>query len=72
MKFEQAALLVKDDPRYNALRSLGEKKQCFNEYKVQREKEEKVCPCAPVAGSWRKGDCKAQCRCYRGKLGLGT
>lgn len=42
MTFEQAVPLVKTDVRYNALRSLGEKKQCFNEYKVQRAREEKV------------------------------
>ena len=42
MTFEQAVAFVKEDPRYNALRSLGEKKQCFNEYKNQRAKEEKV------------------------------
>lgn len=43
MTFEQAVPLIKDDVRFNALRSIGEKKQCFNEYKVVRAKEEKVC-----------------------------
>jgi pre-mRNA-processing factor 40 len=52
MKFEQAAKLVMDDPRYNALRSLGEKKHCYHEYQVQREKEEKVCKATADAVLW--------------------
>ena len=33
--------LIINDKRYAALKSLGEKKQCFNEYLQQRKKGEK-------------------------------
>ncbi len=33
--------LIINDRRYKALKSLGEKKQCFNEYLQQRKKFEK-------------------------------
>jgi pre-mRNA-processing factor 40 len=40
--WDQALRLVQADPRYNSqLRSLNEKKQAFNAYKVQRQREEK-------------------------------
>eukprot|EP00123_Amoebidium_parasiticum_P017142 comp23725_c1_seq2/m.40898 comp23725_c1_seq2/g.40898 ORF comp23725_c1_seq2/g.40898 comp23725_c1_seq2/m.40898 type:complete len:809 (-) comp23725_c1_seq2:212-2638(-) len=41
MSYEQAIPLIKDDMRYQALRSAGERKQVFNEYRSQRAKEEK-------------------------------
>uniref|UniRef100_A0A8C6UV61 Pre-mRNA-processing factor 40 homolog A n=1 Tax=Neogobius melanostomus TaxID=47308 RepID=A0A8C6UV61_9GOBI len=39
--WEQAMKLIINDPRYSALPKLSEKKQAFNAYKVQTEKEEK-------------------------------
>jgi len=33
--------MIINDPRYEALNKLSEKKQCFNEYKTQRGVEEK-------------------------------
>ncbi|KAM4626300.1 pre-mRNA-processing factor 40 homolog A isoform 2-T2 [Discoglossus pictus] len=39
--WEQAMKLIINDPRYSALAKLSEKKQAFNAYKVQTEKEEK-------------------------------
>ncbi|XP_069826234.1 pre-mRNA-processing factor 40 homolog B isoform X2 [Dendropsophus ebraccatus] len=39
--WEQAMKIIINDPRYSALPKLGEKKQVFNAYKSQREKEEK-------------------------------
>lgn len=33
--------MIINDPRYSALAKLSEKKQAFNAYKVQTEKEEK-------------------------------
>ncbi|XP_068101874.1 pre-mRNA-processing factor 40 homolog A [Hyperolius riggenbachi] len=39
--WEQAMKMVINDPRYSALTKLSEKKQAFNAYKVQTEKEEK-------------------------------
>lgn len=42
--WEQAMKQIINDPRYGALKHLNEKKQAFNAYKIQRAKEEKVCP----------------------------
>ncbi|CAH2305533.1 pre-mRNA-processing factor 40 homolog A [Pelobates cultripes] len=39
--WEQAMKMIINDPRYSALAKLSEKKQAFNVYKVQKEKEEK-------------------------------
>ncbi|XP_048346195.1 pre-mRNA-processing factor 40 homolog B isoform X2 [Sphaerodactylus townsendi] len=39
--WEQAMKLVSSDPRFSALPKLSEKKQTFNAYKAQRDKEEK-------------------------------
>ena len=39
--WEQAMKMIINDPRYEALGKLSEKKQCFNEYKTQRGVEEK-------------------------------
>ncbi|NWQ70613.1 PR40A factor, partial [Neopipo cinnamomea] len=39
--WEQAMKMIINDPRYSALAKLSEKKQAFNAYKVQTEKEEK-------------------------------
>ena len=39
--WEAAMRLIINDRRYKALKSLGEKKQCFNEYLQQRKKAEK-------------------------------
>merc|ERR1739838_335157 len=39
--WEQAMKAIVSDARYNALKKLSEKKQAFNEYKLQRGKEEK-------------------------------
>ncbi|XP_077303796.1 pre-mRNA-processing factor 40 homolog A isoform X1 [Lithobates pipiens] len=39
--WEQAMKMIINDPRYSALTKLSEKKQAFNAYKVQTEKEEK-------------------------------
>ncbi|XP_062314012.1 pre-mRNA-processing factor 40 homolog A isoform X2 [Osmerus eperlanus] len=39
--WEQAMKTIINDPRYSALPKLSEKKQAFNAYKVQTEKEEK-------------------------------
>ncbi len=39
--WEQTMKLIINDKRYAALKSLGEKKQCFNEYLQQRKKGEK-------------------------------
>lgn len=39
--WEQAMKMIINDPRYSALPKLSEKKQAFNAYKVQTEKEEK-------------------------------
>jgi pre-mRNA-processing factor 40 len=39
--WENALRLIGSDPRFAALRALNEKKQVFNAYKVQRQKEEK-------------------------------
>lgn len=39
--WEQAMKLIINDPRYSALPKLSEKKQAFNAFKVQTEKEEK-------------------------------
>ncbi|XP_018423130.1 PREDICTED: pre-mRNA-processing factor 40 homolog B [Nanorana parkeri] len=39
--WEQAMKMIINDPRYSALPKLSEKKQTFNAYKSQREKEEK-------------------------------
>ena len=39
--WETAMKLIINDPRYEALNKLSEKKQCFNEYKTQRGVEEK-------------------------------
>ncbi|BDA45679.1 probable pre-mRNA-processing protein 40A [Coccomyxa sp. Obi] len=38
--WEQTMRLIISDPRYSALKSLGEKKACFNEYQQQRKNEE--------------------------------
>ncbi|KAH0629139.1 hypothetical protein JD844_010984 [Phrynosoma platyrhinos] len=39
--WEQAMKLISSDPRFSALPKLSEKKQAFNAYKAQRDKEEK-------------------------------
>ncbi|XP_069838820.1 pre-mRNA-processing factor 40 homolog A isoform X1 [Dendropsophus ebraccatus] len=39
--WEQAMKMIINDPRYSALAKLSDKKQAFNTYKVQTEKEEK-------------------------------
>ncbi|XP_078259997.1 pre-mRNA-processing factor 40 homolog A isoform X1 [Rhinoraja longicauda] len=39
--WEQAMKMIINDPRYSALPKLSEKKQAFNAYKIQTEKEEK-------------------------------
>lgn len=39
--WETAMKMIINDPRYEALNKLSEKKQCFNEYKTQRGVEEK-------------------------------
>jgi len=39
--WEQTMRLIASDPRYGALKSLGEKKACFNEYVQQRKNEER-------------------------------
>ncbi|KAK9857235.1 hypothetical protein WJX84_007848 [Apatococcus fuscideae] len=39
--WEHAMRLIISDARYSALKSLGEKKACFNEYLQQRKKDEK-------------------------------
>ena len=39
--WDQTMRLIANDPRYSALKSIGEKKACFNEYLHQRAKEEK-------------------------------
>ncbi|XP_066471827.1 pre-mRNA-processing factor 40 homolog B isoform X1 [Tiliqua scincoides] len=39
--WEQAMKLISNDPRFSALPKLSEKKQAFNAYKSQRDKEEK-------------------------------
>ncbi|XP_018089429.1 pre-mRNA-processing factor 40 homolog A isoform X1 [Xenopus laevis] len=39
--WEQAMKMIINDPRYSALAKLSEKKQAYNAYKVQTEKEEK-------------------------------
>merc|ERR1711988_1886410 len=39
--WDQAMKLIINDPRYGALRHLNEKKQAFNQYRTQRQKEEK-------------------------------
>ncbi|VDO03804.1 unnamed protein product [Rodentolepis nana] len=39
--WEQALKLISDDPRYNVLKNFVEKKQIFNVYKSQRQKEER-------------------------------
>ncbi|KAI0990473.1 hypothetical protein GJ496_005479 [Pomphorhynchus laevis] len=39
--WDQASKLITSDPRYHVLKSISEKKQAFNAYKVQRQKEEK-------------------------------
>ncbi|XP_054834280.1 pre-mRNA-processing factor 40 homolog B isoform X1 [Eublepharis macularius] len=39
--WEQAMKLISNDPRFSALPKLSEKKQAFNAYKAQRDKEEK-------------------------------
>ncbi|VUZ52659.1 unnamed protein product [Hymenolepis diminuta] len=39
--WEQALKLIGDDPRYNVLKNFVEKKQIFNVYKSQRQKEER-------------------------------
>uniref|UniRef100_A0A5F9CN97 Pre-mRNA processing factor 40 homolog A n=1 Tax=Oryctolagus cuniculus TaxID=9986 RepID=A0A5F9CN97_RABIT len=39
--WERAIKMIINDPRYSALAKLSEKKQAFNAYKVQTEKEEK-------------------------------
>uniref|UniRef100_A0A5K3F3C4 EOG090X064W n=1 Tax=Mesocestoides corti TaxID=53468 RepID=A0A5K3F3C4_MESCO len=39
--WEQALKLIGDDPRYNVLKNFIEKKQIFNVYKSQRQKEER-------------------------------
>ncbi|KAM9306006.1 pre-mRNA-processing factor 40 homolog A [Gastrophryne carolinensis] len=39
--WEQAMKMIINDPRYSALTKLSEKKQAYNVYKVQTEKEEK-------------------------------
>ncbi|KNC82241.1 hypothetical protein, variant [Sphaeroforma arctica JP610] len=39
--FDQASKLVQHDVRWGALKTLSEKKQCYNEYRLQRAKEEK-------------------------------
>ncbi|XP_006002135.1 pre-mRNA-processing factor 40 homolog A isoform X2 [Latimeria chalumnae] len=41
VSWEQAMKMIINDPRYSALSKLSEKKQAFNAYKVQTEKEEK-------------------------------
>jgi hypothetical protein len=38
---EYALKLISRDPRYEYMSKLNEKKQAFNAYKVQRQKEEK-------------------------------
>ncbi|VEL12417.1 unnamed protein product [Protopolystoma xenopodis] len=39
--WEQALRLISDDPRYAVLRTFSEKKQIFNVYKTQKQKEER-------------------------------
>lgn len=39
--WEQALRLISSDPRYAQLKHLNEKKQAFNAYKVQKQKEDK-------------------------------
>lgn len=39
--WENALKLISNDPRYGSLKHLTEKKQAFNAYKVQKQKEEK-------------------------------
>merc|ERR1712141_361118 len=39
--WEQALKMITRDPRYEYLSKLNEKKQAFNSYKIQRQKEEK-------------------------------
>ncbi len=39
--WEQALKLISNDPRYSSLKHLSEKKQVFNAYKVQKQKEDK-------------------------------
>jgi pre-mRNA-processing factor 40 len=39
--WDNALRLIQSDPRYSQLQHLNEKKQAFNAYKVQRQKEEK-------------------------------
>ena len=39
--WEQALKMITKDPRYEYLSKLNEKKQAFNSYKIQRQKEEK-------------------------------
>ena len=39
--WEQTLRLISSDPRYTTLKHLNEKKQAFNAYKVQKQKEDK-------------------------------
>ncbi|XP_063933096.1 pre-mRNA-processing factor 40 homolog B-like [Zophobas morio] len=39
--FDSVIPLIQDDQRFNALKTYQEKKQCFNEYKYERAREEK-------------------------------
>ena len=41
MKWEECMRLVIQDERYGALKTLGEKKQCFNEYQTQKAKADR-------------------------------
>jgi pre-mRNA-processing factor 40 len=40
-KWDETAKQIKADERFDALKTLGEKKQCFNEYQTQRAKHER-------------------------------
>ena len=41
MKWEDAMRLIIQDERYGALKTLGEKKQCFNEWQTQKAKQDR-------------------------------
>lgn len=42
LSWDQASKLVCGDPRFHVLKSVSDKKQAFNAYKVQRQKEERA------------------------------
>lgn len=39
--WDQALRIIQHDPRFTALKHLNEKKQAFNAYKVQKQKDDK-------------------------------